>query len=343
MKRSFASDNNAGVHPVVMDAIVDANKEDFVSYGDDPHTEKMKAYFDKQFGKKVDTFLVCTGTGANVSSISHLIRPWQTILCAETAHLNHDECAAPEKYMGSKLATVPSDNGKVTPEQFEGFLYSVGFEHHAQPGIISITQATEMGCVYTPEEINKIRQFATKNNLLLHVDGARIANSLVKSGVSLKEMITDTGVDVISFGGTKNGLMMGEAVVFLRPGLSDGFQYVRKQSMQLSSKMRFMAAQFVAWFEEDLWLKLAAHANKMADLLAQKVESIPEIHLTAPVETNAVFATIPKQIIEPLQQKYFFYIWNEMKNEVRWMTHFNTSEEDLDAFVKEIKKLLQQK
>ncbi|MFW5777564.1 MAG: threonine aldolase family protein [Bacteroidota bacterium] len=340
MKRSFASDNNASVHPKVMDAIFDANKEDFVSYGDDPHTEKMKIYFNQIFGKEVDTFLVCTGTGANVSSISHLIRPWQTVLCAETAHLNHDECAAPEKYTGSKLATVPSENGKVTPDQFEGFLHSVGFEHHAQPGIISITQATEMGCVYTPEEIRKIREFATRNNLLLHVDGARIANAIVKSGVTLKEMITDTGVDVISFGGTKNGLMMGEAVVFLQPGLSDGFQYVRKQSMQLASKMRFMSAQFVAWFKDDLWLKLAGHANQMALLLAQKVENIDGIQITASVETNAVFATVPPKIIEPLQQKYFFYIWNEMKNEVRWMTHFNTTEEDLDAFVTEIKKLL---
>ncbi len=340
MKRSFASDNNAGVHPIVMDAIVDANREDYVSYGDDPHTEKMKTYFNQKFGKEVDPFLVCTGTGANVSSISHLIRPWQTVLCAETAHLNHDECAAPEKYTGSKLATVPSQDGKVTPDQFQHFLHSVGFEHHAQPGIVSITEATEMGCVYSVEEIREIREFATKNNLLLHVDGARIANAVVSSGVSLQELITDTGVDVISFGGTKNGLMMGEAVVFLKPGLSDGFQYVRKQSMQLASKMRFMSAQFVAWFEDDLWLNLADHANKMAILLAQKIQGISGIDLTAPVETNAVFATVPRHIIEPLQQKYFFYIWNEMKNEVRWMTHFNTTGQDIDDFVNEIKTLL---
>lgn len=342
MKRSFASDNNAPVHPSIMDAIIKANIEDFVSYGDDPHTEKMKEKFNDIFGMKVSTYLLCTGTGANVTSISHLIRPWQTILCAETAHLNHDECAAPEKYTGSKIHTVESANGKLHPDQLNIFLHSRGFEHHAQPGIISITQSTEMGCTYQPEEIREIKKFANTHNLLLHVDGARIANALASTGYSLKEMITDTGVDIISFGGTKNGMMMGEAVVFLDQRMGEDFQYVRKQSMQLVSKMRYLSSQFNAYLENDLWLKMADHANKMAQLLAKKVEDIDGITVNMPVETNAVFATLPRHIIKPLQEQYFFYVWNERTSEVRWMTHFNTTENDIDDFVNTLNTLMEQ-
>ncbi|MFW5707171.1 MAG: threonine aldolase family protein [Bacteroidota bacterium] len=342
MKRSFASDNNAPVHADIMQAIMDANSEDYVSYGDDPYTTKARKIFNELFGTDVEVFFVCTGTGANVSSISHLIRPWQAVMTASTAHIHHDECGAPEKFTGSKLHTVPSLDGKLKTSQLEPYLHSVGFEHHAQPGIISITQATELGMVYAPHEIEEIARFAQENNLYLHVDGARIANALVAQNISLEEMITSTGVDVMSFGGTKNGLMMGEAVVFLNPELAKGFQYVRKQSMQLISKMRYVSAQFVAHFENNLWLQTASHANDMAKLLSEKIRHIPQVKLTMPVQTNAVFASIPANIIKPLQEKYFFYVWNPTMNEVRWMTHFNTTEQDIEDFVNCIEELLQE-
>lgn len=340
MKRSFASDNNAPVHPLVMNALFNANQQDFVSYGDDPHTTEAVNLFRELLGADAEVFLVCTGTAANVSAISHLIRPWQGVLCAQTAHIQNDECGAPEKYSGSKLLTVPSADGKITPEALQPFFHSVGFEHHTQPGIISITQATELGMVYTPNEIELLARFAHQNDLFLHVDGARLANAAAFLNLSLQEIITLTGVDVISFGGTKNGLLMGEAVVFLNPELAHGFKYVRKQSMQLMSKMRYAAAQFVAHFTDDLWLKTAQHANQMAQLLKEKLADIPQISITRPVETNAVFAIIPKQVIKPLQDKYYFYVWNAQTNEVRWMTHFQTSEQDIEDFVGTIKRIL---
>lgn len=340
MKRSFASDNNAPVHADIMQAIIDANNEDYVSYGDDPFTLKAKEIFNEKFGTEVEVFFVCTGTGANVSALSHLIKPWQTVIAASTAHIHNDECGAPEKFTGSKLHTVSSLDGKLQVSQLQPFLHSVGFEHHAQPGIISITQATELGMVYNCEEIEEIARFAQHNDMYLHLDGARIANALVSADKTLAEMITHTGVDVMSFGATKNGLLMGEAVVFLNPGLAKGFQYVRKQSMQLLSKMRYVSAQFIAHFQDDLWLQTAAHANKMARLLAEKIRHIPQIKLTMPVQTNAVFAAIPKEIIQPLQEKYYFYVWNPELGEVRWMTHFNTTEEDINDFVNSIEELL---
>ena len=340
MKRSFASDNNAPVHPEVMQAIIDANHEDYVSYGDDPYTKEASNLFNENFGREVKVFFVCNGTGANVSAISHLIRPWQTIMCASTAHIHNDECGAPEKFTGSKLHTVPSEDGKLRVKQLEPFLHSVGFEHHAQPGIISITQSTELGMVYTPDEIKEISDFARKNNIYLHLDGARIANAVAALNISLEEMIALTGVDVMSFGATKNGLMMGEAVVFLNPELAKDFEYIRKQSMQLASKMRYMSAQFIAHFKNDLWLKTASHANRMAQLLAEKIRHIPQVKLTMPVQTNAVFASIPPEIIQPLKEKYYFYVWNEKINEVRWMTHFQTTEHDVDDFVRALEDLL---
>jgi threonine aldolase len=340
MKRSFASDNNAPVHPDIMQAIINANTNDYVSYGDDPFTTEAKNVFREKLGTDAEVFFVFNGTGANVSAISHLLKPWQSILCSSAAHIHNDECGAPEKLSGSKVITIPSADGKITPEDLEPHLHSVGFEHHAQPGIISITQATEMGMVYTPEEIEYLAHFAHENDLYLHVDGARIANAVASLGLSLQEVITATGVDVISFGGTKNGLLLGEAVVFLNPELAHGFKYVRKQSMQLASKMRFISAQFTAHFHNDLWLQTASHANAMAKLLANKLEHIPQVKITMPVQTNAVFAVVPPQIIKPLQQKYFFYVWNHQRNEVRWMTHFNTTEQDIEDFVQTLKTLI---
>lgn len=341
MKRSFASDNNAPVHPLVMQAIINANQEDYVSYGDDPFTLEAEELFEQQFGKGTLAYFVFNGTGANVTGISHLIRPYHSIICSSTAHIHHDECGAPEKISGSKVITLPSTDGKISIKQIEPLLHSKGFQHHAQPRLISITQCTELGMLYTADEIREIAQFAHQNDLLLHLDGARIANACAALGLSFREMVSDTGVDILSFGGTKNGLMMGEAVVFLNPGLAHEFQYHRKQTMQLASKMRYLSAQFIPYFKDDLWLKTATHANAMALLLAERIRSIPQVKLTMPVQTNAVFAAIPPKAIKPLQDKYFFYVWNESLNEVRWMTHFATQAEDIEDFVQTIKEVLQ--
>jgi threonine aldolase len=340
MKRSFASDNNAAVHPEIMKAIMEANQDDYVSYGDDPFTMQARDVFREKLGTEAEVFFVFNGTGANVSAISHLIKPWQSIMSASTAHIHHDECGAPEKFTGSKLLTVPSGDGKLRISQLEPFLHSRGFEHHAQPGIISITQATEMGMVYTPDEIAEIAHFAHENDLYLHLDGARIANAVASLGLSLQEVVTLTGVDVVSFGGTKNGMLLGEAVVFINPELAKGFKYVRKQAMQLASKMRYISAQFIAHFKDDLWLRTAVHANEMAQLLARKISHLPQVKLVMPVQTNAVFVSVPAEIIKPLQQKYFFYVWNPEENVVRWMTHFNTSESDIEDFVSCLEELL---
>jgi threonine aldolase len=338
--RSFASDNNAPVHKDVIKAIIEANEGDVIAYGDDIFTSDAERKFRHHFQSDVKVFFVFNGTGANVSAISHLTSSFHGIIAAESAHLNNDECGAPEKFSGCKILPVSTPDGKITVEMLGKFLHSKGFEHHSQPKVISISQPTELGTLYRPEEILKLAHFADEHDMLLHVDGARIANAVAALNVSLADIITYTGVDVISFGGTKNGMMYGEAVVFISNILASDFQYVRKQSMQLASKMRYISAQFNAMFYDDLWLKNARHANKMAKLLELKLRDIPQIKITQLVETNAIFAIIPPEIIEPLQEEYFFYVWNEEKNEVRWMTHYNTTAEDVDNFVLVLKKLL---
>lgn len=338
-RKSFASDNNAPVHEKIIEAILKVNQDDVIAYGDDPYTIECKKVFKDIFRADVETFFVFNGTGANVSSISNLIKPFHSVICAETAHINHDECGAPEKYAGCKLQTVKCVDGKLRLEQIEKFFHSKGFEHHVQPKVISITQATEMGTLYTIKEIEEIVSFARENDLYVHVDGARIANAVVEAG-SIDKMLTETGIDVISFGGTKNGMMYGEAVVFLNPVLAENYKYIRKQSMQLASKMRYISAQFSALLSDDLWLNNARHANKMAKLLENEIKNIPEIKITQPVEINTIFAKVPGNIIKPLQEKFFFYVWDYDNNEVRWMTSFNTEEKDINIFVEEIKKLL---
>lgn len=339
-KRSFASDNNAPVHEAVFQAMINANQGDVIAYGDDPYTAEAERKFKEHFGPDTRVFFVFNGTGANVSALSHLTRPWQAIITAETAHIENDECGAPEKFTGCKLHILPAPDGKIRVEQIRPLLHSVGFQHHAQPRVISITQATEMGTVYTPREISDIARFAHENNMLLHMDGARIANAAAALNISLKEMVTDTGVDVLSFGGTKNGILLGEAVVFLKGALGRDFEYVRKQSMQLASKMRYISAQFNALLTDELWLKNARHANQMARLLAEKVKEIPRVQITQEVEINGVFAIVPRETIEKLRQKYFFYMWNETRSEVRWMTSFATTEKDIEDFVEALKEAL---
>ncbi|MBN1987524.1 MAG: low specificity L-threonine aldolase [Prolixibacteraceae bacterium] len=341
MKKGFASDNNSGVHPAILKAIENANAGHVVGYGDDPYTQKAIGMFKDKFGEETEIFFVFNGTGANVLGLSTITQSFNSIICAETAHIQEDECGAPEKFTGCKLLPVEPVNGKLTPELIQHHLKGFDFEHHSQPKVISISQVTEMGTVYQPTEIIALADLAHKNNMFLHMDGARIANAAVALDMDFREFTKDCGVDVLSFGGTKNGMMMGEAVVFFNPKLTKLTKYIRKQSMQLYSKMRFVGAQFQAYFENDLWKQNAAHANKMARLLESEVAKIPQIKLTQAVEANGVFAIVPPEIIEPLRERFFFYLWNDAKNEVRWMTSFDTTEEDIYGFTDLIKQLLE--
>jgi threonine aldolase len=341
MKKGFASDNNSGVHPAILKAMENANHGHVKGYGDDPFTEKAIKIFKEKFGQETEVFFVFNGTGANVLGLSTVAHSFNSVICAETAHIEEDECGAPEKFTGCKLLPVEPVNGKLTPQSIQHHLKGFDFEHHSQPRVVSISQATEMGTVYKPEEIKALSELAHIHNMLLHMDGARIANAAVSLNLDFKAFTKDCGVDVLSFGGTKNGMMMGEAVLFFNPELTTYTKYLRKQSMQLFSKMRFVGAQFQAYFENDLWKETAAHSNKMAKLLEAEVSKIPEIKITQPVEANGVFAEIPPEIIEPLQQKFFFYIWNEKKSEVRWMTSFDTTEEEIYEFADLIKKLIE--
>lgn len=330
--RAFASDNNSGVHPEVLEAMARLNTGHTIAYGDDAYTDSARRMFEAVFGRDMEVYFVFTGTGANVLGLKTLTDSYHSIICAETAHIHEDECGAPEKFTGCKLLTVPTEDGKIRVDQVRPFLRSFGFEHHAQPRVVSLTQATELGTVYRPGEIRKIADFAHTNGLKVHMDGARICNAAAALDVTLREITGDAGVDVLSFGGTKNGLMYGEAVVFFDKSLCKNFKYVRKQGMQLASKMRFMAAQFEAFFSDDLWLKSARHANRMAGLLAEKISKIPGIRVTGKVEANGVFAVIPARVIPRLQEDFFFYVWDEDRSVVRLMASFDTTEEDINRF-----------
>lgn len=337
--RNFASDNNAGVHPDILKAIEAGNNGHVVAYGDDPYTEKAIAEFKKLLGNDIEVFFVFGGTAANVLGIKTVTEPFNAVICAETAHINVDECGAPEKFTGCKLLTIPTTNGKITVEQIARHVHGIGDQHHVQPKVISITQATEMGTLYTPKEIKAITDYAHQNNMFLHMDGARIANAAVGLDVDIKEITKNAGVDILSFGGTKNGMMFGEAVVFFNRELAKNFRFIRKQGMQLASKMRFVSAQFEALFSNGLWLENAKHANQMARLLAEKIKEIPQVKITQEVQANAVFAIVPKYSIPKLQEKYFFYVWNEETSEVRWMASFDTQKEDIENFVKFVKEI----
>jgi threonine aldolase len=332
-KRSFASDNNAGVHPRVMEAIQAANDGHVIAYGDDPYTARAVEKFHELLGNEAEVFFVFGGTGANVLGLKAMTRSHHAIICAETAHINVDECGAPEKFTGCKLLPVATSDGKVSIDHIKPLLHEVGFEHHVQPRVISISQATEMGTVYTPREMKALSAFAHDHDMLLHVDGARIANAAASLKVKLRAVTGDVGVDVLSFGGAKNGMMYGEAVVFFKKALAQDFKYTRKQGTHLPSKMRYISAQFEALLSGNLWRENAAHANRMAQLLAGELTKIPQIRITQKVEANGVFAVIPKKYIGKLQKKYFFYVWNDQTSEVRLMTSFDTTEEDIKDFV----------
>ena len=339
-KKGFASDNNSGVHPEIMLALNEANKGHVVAYGDDPYTREAYKRFYEYFGEDTGLYFVFLGTAANVLGLGALAGSFHSVVCAETAHINEDECGAPEKFNGFKLLPVETSDGKITVEGIQKHINGIGFEHHSQPKIISITQATELGTLYTPVEIKKITDFAHKNNMYVHMDGARIANAAVALDKSFREITRDAGIDVLSFGGTKNGMMYGEAILFFNDTAKEEFKYMRKQGMQLASKMRFISAQFLRYLSTDLWYNNAKHANEMAKLLAEEAGKIPGIEITQKVEANGVFAKVPRQIIPDLQNEYFFHIWEPENSVVRWMTSFDTTESDIKNFTKKIKELI---
>ncbi|MFY9910498.1 MAG: low specificity L-threonine aldolase [Candidatus Sulfotelmatobacter sp.] len=338
VSRSFASDNNAGVHPEILEAIARANHGHVVAYGDDVYTRSAIKKFEEHFGPAIAVFFTFNGTGANVLSLQSLTRSYQSVLCSAYAHIYVDECGAPEKHTGCKLIPLPQQDGKITLDSVREAYHGIGDQHHSQPRVISITQSSEMGTVYQPEEIQALASFAHEHDMFLHVDGARIANAAASLGQNLRQATRDLGVDVLSFGGTKNGILGGEAVVFFRSELGRDFLYLRKQSMQLASKMRFIAAQFEALLTNDLWRRSAEHANRMARLLEKEVSRIPQVKIVWKVESNGVFAQIPRHSIEKIKQQYFFYMWMEEESIVRWMCSFDTTEEDIRRFAEVVEK-----
>jgi threonine aldolase len=338
--RSFASDNNAGVHPEVMAAITAANDGHVIAYGDDPFTARAIKKFREHFGKDIEVFFVFGGTGANVLGLKAATQSHHAIVCAETAHIYVDECGAPEKFTGCKLLSIKTPDGKIRPEQITPLLHEVGFEHHVQPRVVSISQATEMGTVYKPRELKSLANFAHERDMFLHVDGARISNAAASLGVTFKAVTKDVGVDILSFGGAKNGMMYGEAVLFFNGELARDFKYTRKQGTHLPSKMRFISAQFEALLSNNLWRRNAEHANRMAQLLADELGKVPQVKVTQKVEANGVFALLPRKHIASLQKHYFFYVWNEETSEARFMTSFDTTETDIQDFIRLVGKTI---
>jgi threonine aldolase len=340
MKRSFASDNYAGVHPAIMKALEDANVFHSSSYGADPWTVTAIDLFRSHFGHDTEVLFVYNGTGANVLGLKAITQSFNSILCSELAHINVDESTAPEVFTGCKLVGVSHEHGKITPTAIEKKIQRLGDQHHPQAKVISISQTTEYATVYTIGEIKAISSVAKKYNMYLHMDGSRISNAAVALGKDLREFTRDAGVDVLSFGGTKNGMMFGEAVIFFNAELAKSVQYLRKQSMQLHSKMRFISAQFVALLSQDQWKQNAAHANAMAMLMHQKLKEIKGIQITHPVEANGVFAIFPRHIVQAMQNEFFFYVWNEELSEVRLMCSFDTEEKDILDFCEKLNSVL---
>jgi threonine aldolase len=333
--RSLASDNHSGAHPRVLEAMIAANADHAISYGADPWTSRALDLIRAEFGDHAEVFPVFNGTGANVVGMQSMLRSWESVICATTAHVNVDEAGAPEKLLGSKVIAVPSADAKITPELIRAQHWGIGDFHHAQPRVVLVTQSTEYGTRYSLDELRAITSTAHELDLYVYLDGARIANATAGLNCTFKEMTTDIGIDALSFGATKNGAMGAEAVVILNPALKAGetLGYIRKQYMQLASKMRFVSAQFIALLEDDLWRANAVHSNSMAQYLASSVIGIPGVTITQAVEANAVFAIIPAAITPALQEVTPFYVWNEATHEVRWMCSWDTTTADIDTFV----------
>ena len=334
-ERRFASDNNAGVHPRVLEAITAANSGHATAYGDDPWTHRAEAVFRELFGAPVETFMVWGGTGANVMALATMLSPAGAVLCTDAAHINVDETGAPERVLGAKLIDVPHDNGRLHPEQIREYAHFTGVMHHVQPSVLSITQSTEWGTLYSPEDIGVLCDTAHSMGMTVHLDGARIANATAALGgtvEALRAFTIDAGVDVVSFGGAKNGMMHGEAVVYLDPSLARSAPYVRKQVTQLPSKVRYISAQFVALLEDGLWIENATHANRMATRLFEQVAGIPGVGLSGPPAVNSLYPVLPVDRIDPLRDWSFFYDWSVHDHQVRWMTSWDTTAADIDAF-----------
>ncbi|MEE2569691.1 low specificity L-threonine aldolase [Pseudarthrobacter sp. J64] len=338
--RGFASDNYSGIHPEVLAALAGANDGHQVAYGDDEYTARLQEVLEGHFGPGIEAFPVFNGTGANVLSLQSLLPRWGAVICATTAHINVDENGAPERIGGIKLLAVPTPNGKLTPELIDQEAWGWGDEHRAQPLAVSITQTTEVGTCYTPEEVRALADHVHAKGMKLHMDGARLANAAAHLEVPLRAFTRDAGVDILSLGGTKNGLLYGEIVVSLNPEASAGLKYLRKMNMQLASKMRFLSAQFIALLEGDLWLRSASHANAMASRLRAAVEDIDGVRLTQDTESNGVFAVLPAGVADRLRKSFRFYDWNEATGEVRWMCSFDTTAEDVDDFAAAVREEL---
>src|SRR5579883_69038 len=330
--RSFASDNAAPAAPEILEAIARANDGDAISYGDDPFTERAVERFRSIFGASTDVFFAFNGTGANVVALSCLLQPWEALICPGSAHLQTDECGAFERFSGCKILPVPARDGKLHTADLAAYAGASPDQHHVRPRALSISQSTEYGTLYTPEEVRELCAFAHAQGWFVHMDGARICNAAAALGLGLRECTRDLGIDVLTFGGTKNGLLFGDAILFFEPGRSDTVPYVRKQAMQLASKMRFIAAQFLALLEDGRWHRYASHANAMTRRLEERVRGLDGVRITRPVECNAIFATLDRAAIEPIARQFFFYVFNEALPEVRWMTHHATSPGDVDAF-----------
>ncbi|MBM6620914.1 low specificity L-threonine aldolase [Micrococcaceae bacterium RIT802] len=337
MVRGFASDNYSGVHPEVLAAITAANGGHQIAYGEDEYTERLGRVILSHFGPAAEAFPVFNGTGANVTSLQALLPRWGAVICADTAHINVDENGAPERIGGMKLLSVPTPDGKLTPELIDREAWGWGDEHRAQPLAVSLTQSTELGTLYTVEELKAITSHAHERGMKVHMDGARLSNAAAALGVPFRAFTRDAGIDILSMGGTKNGLMYGEAIVVLDPEAATGLKYLRKMNMQLGSKMRFISAQLIALYEGDLWLRSASHANAMAQRLRAAVEDIDGLEVTQPTESNAVFAKLPSAAADRVREDFRFYDWDEATGEVRWMCGFDTTEEDVDRFAAAIR------
>lgn len=342
-ERAFASDNAAGAHPAVIDAVVAANQGHALAYGDDPFTRECEQRFRDLFGRDVATYLTFNGTGANVVALALLLGPAQAVVCSDGAHIAVDETGAPERALGAKLIDLPTDDGKLRPDHLDGVAHLLGVQHHVQPGVVSITQSTELGTLYSVDEIGALCDRAHELGMRVHLDGARLANAVAAAGGTvdaLRAMTVDAGVDVVSFGGTKNGLLGGEAVIVADPELARAAPYVRKQLTQLPSKMRFVAAQFNAVLESDRWIDLAAGANRRARDLHDRLVGTPGLELDGPPAVNSLFPRLPQGAIAPLREWCFFWDWDVASRQVRWMTAWDTTDEDVDRFVAGVRELL---
>ena len=342
--RSFGSDNNSGVHPRIMQALLEANIDHTIAYGDDKWTEEAGGLISELLGnQEIDSYFMFNGTGANVVALQACTLPFHSIICAATAHIAVDECGAPVKMTGASLKEISTPDGKLTPELIKPHLHGFGFEHHSQPKVIAISQTTELGTAYTTGEIKALTKLAHKHDMYLFVDGTRIANACAFFNVSLKEMTVDCGVDIFTLGGTKNGLMFGEALIPLRKELSENIKYYRKQTTQLYSKMRYISAQFIPYLNENIWMINAAKSNKAAQKLYSEMVQIKGVEITQPVESNALFFILPKEITDKLRERYFFYDWDESRNEMRLVCSWDTTDEDIYNFINYLKRITENK